>query len=121
MEKNPVRSGVRWVLLQKNPVRYGTRWTLLQKNPVWSGDRCPPPVDRDRGPEPHPVCFLDFTKCHHGLSDDETEWNSESGEDDGDGPRCEDEVEEVIQPTSVAGDSTESILLLPINYGTVRS
>ena len=40
-------------------------------------------------------------------------WNSESGEDDGDGPRCEDEVEDVIQPTSVAGGSAKSILLFP--------
>ncbi len=28
-----------------------------------------------------------------GRIDDEDTWNSESGEDDGDGPRCEDEVE----------------------------
>ena len=35
-----------------------------------------------------------------GVNDEEDDWNSESGEDDGDGPGCEDEVEEVIQPTS---------------------
>ncbi len=35
-----------------------------------------------------------------------------SGEDDGDGPRCEDEVEEVIQPTSATGGSAKSILFL---------
>ena len=48
-----------------------------------------------------------------GASDEEDDWNSESGEDDGDGPRCEDEVEEVIQPTSGAGGSAKSIFLLP--------
>ena len=47
------------------------------------------------------------------VSDDEDPWNSESGEEDGDGPRCEDEVEDVIQPTSVAGGSAKSILLFP--------
>ena len=31
-----------------------------------------------------------------GASDEEDDWNSESGEDDGDGPGREDEVEEVI-------------------------
>ena len=39
--------------------------------------------------------------------------NSESGEDDGDGEGREDEVEEVIQSTSVTGDSAKYILLLP--------
>ncbi len=32
---------------------------------------------------------------------------------DGDGQGCDDEVEEVIQPTSEAGDSAKSIFLLP--------
>ena len=41
-------------------------------------------------------------------------WNSESGEDDGDGSRCEDEVEDVILSTSTAGGSVKSIFLLPV-------
>ena len=48
-----------------------------------------------------------------GVDDGVEDWNSESGEDDGDGAGREDEVEEVIQTTSVAGDSTKSILFLP--------
>ena len=47
------------------------------------------------------------------TSDEEDDWNSESGDDDGDGTGCEDEVEEVIQPTSAPGDSTKYILLFP--------
>ena len=47
------------------------------------------------------------------VIDGEDDWNSESGEDDGEGQRCDDEVEEVIQTTSLAGDSTKSILFLP--------
>ena len=47
------------------------------------------------------------------VNDDEDPWNSESGEEDGDGPRCEDEVEEVIQPTSGVGGSVKSIFLFP--------
>ncbi len=42
------------------------------------------------------------------VSDEEDDWNSESGEDDGDGPGREDEVEEVIQSTSAAGGSVKS-------------
>jgi hypothetical protein len=48
-----------------------------------------------------------------GVSDEEDDCNSESGEDDGDGSGREDEVEEVIHPTSPAGGSVKSILLLP--------
>ena len=48
-----------------------------------------------------------------GVIDEEDDWNSESGEDDRDCPGCEDEVEEVIQPTSAAGGSAKYILLLP--------
>ena len=48
-----------------------------------------------------------------GVSDEEDDCNSESGEDDGEGQRCDDEVEEVIQSTSVSGDSVKYILLLP--------
>ena len=57
--------------------------------------------------------FLDFTKCHNCVSDDEDDWNSESGEDDGDSQGCHDEVEEVMYPTSSGGGSVKSILLLP--------
>ena len=46
------------------------------------------------------------------VSDEEDDWDSESGEDDGDGPGCEDEVEEVIQSTSTTGGSVKSILFL---------
>jgi hypothetical protein len=48
-----------------------------------------------------------------GTIDEENDWNSESGEDDGDGPGREDEVEEVIHPTSTTGGSVKSILFLP--------
>ena len=48
-----------------------------------------------------------------GVGDGVEDWNSESGEDDGDGAGSEDEVEEVIQPTSAAGGSAKNILLLP--------
>ena len=48
-----------------------------------------------------------------GVGDGVEDWNSESGEDDGDGAWCEDEVEEVIQPTSTTGVSAKYILLLP--------
>jgi hypothetical protein len=48
------------------PVRSDRVFFFPQKKPVRPGARCPPPVDRDRGPGPYPVCFLDFTKCHHG-------------------------------------------------------
>ena len=64
----------------------GVRWVLLQKNPV---------------------------RVTMGVIDEEDDWNSESGEDDGDGEGREDEVEEVIQSTSVAGGSVKYILLLP--------
>ena len=47
------------------------------------------------------------------VIDEEDDWNSESGEDDGDCPGSEDEVEEVIHPTSSPDDSDKSILLLP--------
>ena len=46
------------------------------------------------------------------VCDEEDDWNSESGEDDGDSQGC-DEVEEVIHPTSVAGDSVKSISIFP--------
>ena len=39
-----------------------------------------------------------------GVSDDEDEWISESGEDDGDPQGRDDEVQEVIQPTSTDDD-----------------
>ena len=48
-----------------------------------------------------------------GVSDGEEDWNSESGKDDGEGQRRDDEVEEVIQATSAVGGSAKSILLLP--------
>ncbi len=48
-----------------------------------------------------------------GDGDGVKDWNSESGEDDGDGAGREDEVEEVIQPTSAAGGSAKNIFLLP--------
>ena len=48
-----------------------------------------------------------------GVGDGVEDWKSESDEDDGDGAGCEDEVEEVIQSTSVTGDSAKYILLLP--------
>ena len=44
---------------------------------------------------------------------EEDDWNSESVEDDGGGPGREDEVEEVIQSTSVAGASDQSFFLFP--------
>ena len=47
------------------------------------------------------------------VIDGEDDWNSESGEDDGEGQRCDDEVEEVIQSTSGTGVSTKSILFFP--------
>ena len=47
------------------------------------------------------------------VIDGEDDWNSESGEDDGEGQRCDDEVEEVIQSTSGTGVSTKSILFSP--------
>ncbi len=48
-----------------------------------------------------------------GVREEEDDWNSESGEDDGDGVGYEDEVEEVIQTTSAVGGSPKSILLFP--------
>jgi hypothetical protein len=47
-----------------------------------------------------------------GVGDGVEDWKSESDEDDGDGAGCEDEVEEVIQSTSVAGGSDTYSLLL---------
>ena len=47
------------------------------------------------------------------VSDGEENWNSESGEDDGEGQRRDDEVEEVIQSTSVVGGSDQSFFLFP--------
>ena len=38
-----------------------------------------------------------------GVIDDEDDWNSESSEDDGDAQGSDDEVLEVIHPTSAAG------------------
>ena len=55
------------------------------------------------------MCFLDFTKCHHFVSDD---WNSESGEDDGDCERRDDDVD-LIETTSPVSDSVKSILHFP--------
>ncbi len=46
------------------------------------------------------------------VSDGEEDWNSEYGEDDGDCERCDDDVE-LIETTSPAADSAESILHLP--------
>ena len=46
-----------------------------------------------------------------GISKEDDDWNWESGEDDKDAQRCDEEVEEVIHPTSAAGGSAKSILL----------
>ena len=48
-----------------------------------------------------------------GIGKEDDDWNWESGEDDKDAQRCDEEVEEVIHPTSAAGGSAKSILLLP--------
>ena len=54
-----------------------------------------------------------------GVSDDEDTWNSESVGNDGDGPRCEDKVEEVIQLTSVTDDN--SVWLSPEGIKSVSA
>ena len=46
-----------------------------------------------------------------GVGDGEEDWNSESGEDDGDCERCDDDVD-LIETTSPAADSPKSILHL---------
>ncbi len=88
------RSGLTGFFLGKKN-RCGGWWVLLQNpGPVRY------PVDT---PSKNPV----------DTNDEEDDWNSESGEDDGDGGGSEDEVEEVIQSTSGDGDSAKSILFLP--------
>jgi hypothetical protein len=46
-----------------------------------------------------------------GVGDDVDDWNSESGEDDGDCEQCDDDVE-VIPAPSPSTDSVTSILYL---------
>ena len=56
-----------------------------------------------------------------GDSDEEDDWNVESGEGDGDGEGCEDEVEEVIQSMKTPKESVEQRMGGRINCGTSRS
>ena len=86
-----------------------------RKTPVWSGARWTPTGDRDRGPRPYPVGFLDFRfflksrgtptfpRVRMVVSDDEDdrELSSVDGDDDGYGEGCVDEV--IIVEKSTAG------------------
>ena len=71
---------------KKNLVRSGARWAPIGR---------PGPVTGTA-----PGLFFGLHQVSKsvtmGVNDEEDDWNSESGEDDGDGPGREDEVEEVI-------------------------
>ena len=52
------------------------------------------------------------------VSDGEDDWNSESSEDDGEGQRCDDEVEEVIQSLDGNPDTRVTGLGYPVTLVT---
>ncbi len=118
------RSGLTGFFFKKKPVRSGSSSKKTRYGAVRSG---PPSKKPQFGPVPgvHPrstgtgnryrtrSVFWTSPSVTMGVDDGVEDWNSESGEDYGDGAGREDEVEEVIQTTSGAGGSAKYILLLP--------
>ncbi len=97
------------VVIRSGLVRFGPSSKKTQSGPVPGGHpRSTGTGDRDRTRS----VFWTSPSVTMGVGDGVEDWNSESGEDDGDCERRDDDVDH-IETTSPATDSVKSILHLP--------